>query len=85
VKRVNRVILVLPVLRYVKIVQRATTTTVIILVVLLAVLERMVTQHHNPLRPRLARIAQLADIHKQKVLVTKNCVFNATLANIPTK
>ena len=64
---------------------RVSSTTLIILNVLLAVLESLAMRQHNRYQVWPAKIAQLDDIPKQKVLATKNCVFNATLANIPTK
>ena len=87
-ERVNRVKLVTSVLRVLQpaqVAQQATSTTVIILVVLLVVRESLAMHQHNRLQLWPAKIVQPGDIPKQLALARKVCVFNATLANIPTK
>ena len=87
-ERVNRVKLVTSVLRVLqpaRVVHQATSTTVIILVVLLVVRESLAMHQHNRLQLWPAKIVQPGDIPKQLALARKVCVFNATLANIPTK
>ena len=60
-------------------------TTASILSVNRVVLENLVTKLLSPLNRQHATIVQPGDIPKQLALARKVCVFNAILANIPTK